>query len=180
MAAGLATLAAVCGVVSPHGEPNEVSRRHRFFYFLENHGWSTCLIFVEGRIYEMRPTHIFENPIEVLLNSMTELLDGANETEFIWHDEPGEYKWSIKRSQEKRHKILVSISECTQVNTFEKPKLETLNFEAKLKLFSICVLNQMNKIRDLMLEKSFSEHRKGEFPSNIFKEYRLAHERVYL
>jgi hypothetical protein len=150
-----------------------------FFYFLENHGWSTCLIFVEGRVYEMGPTHIFENPIEVLLNSMTELLQGANETEFVWHDEPGEYKWSIKRNLEQKHKILVSITECTQINTFEKPKLETLNFEVKLKLFSICILRQMDKIRDLMSEKSFKEHREGGFPYNTFKEYKLAHEQAY-
>ena len=71
-----------------------------FFYLLENHGWSTCLIFIEGKVYEMGPTYIFENPIEVLLNSMTELLQRTSETEFMWPDEPGEYKGSIKRNLE--------------------------------------------------------------------------------
>lgn len=150
-----------------------------FFYFLENHGWSTCLIFIEGKVYEMGPTHVFDNPIEVLLNSMIELLKGANETEFTWHDEPGEYKWSIKRNKKQKHKILVSITECMQINTFEKSKFETLNFEVKLKLFSICILCQMEKIRNLMLEKSFKEHREGQFPYNKFEEYKLAYEQAY-
>ena len=140
-----------------------------FFYFLKNHGWSTCLIFVEGRVYELGPTHIFENPIEVLLDSMTEILNGADESEFKWHDEPGEYHWRIMRNQEQKHKILVSITGCTQINTFASPKIETLKFEVKLKLFSICILRQMEKIRDLLAEKSFNEHRKGEYPFDTFK-----------
>ena len=41
-----------------------------FFYFLENQGWSTCLIFVEGKMYEMGPTHVFENPIDALRESI--------------------------------------------------------------------------------------------------------------
>jgi hypothetical protein len=150
-----------------------------FFYFLENHGWSTCFIFVGGRMYEMGPTHIFDNPIEVLLNSLIDLLAGATESEFIWHDEPGEYKWLIKRNQEQNHKIDVSITDCVQINGTEKQKLETLKFEVKLKLFSICVLRQMEKIRDLMSEKSFKEHREGEFPFDTFSEFKHAYERAY-
>ena len=150
-----------------------------FFYVLDNHGWSTCLIFIEGKVYEMGPTHVFENPIEVLLNSMIELLSGASESEFIWADEPGEYKWSIMRNSEQKHKIAISITNCIQINTFEKPKIENLNFEVKLKLFSVCILRQMEKIRDLMTEKSFKENRGGEFPYDKFKEYKSCHERVY-
>ena len=76
-----------------------------FFYFLEGHGWSTCYIFVEGRTYEMGPTHVFDNPIEVLLRALTELLSGADEVGFKWHDEPGEYNWTIKRNKEQKHII---------------------------------------------------------------------------
>src|SRR5690606_8414634 len=102
-----------------------------FYYFLENHGWCTCLIFVSGNIYKMGPTHIFGNPIVALLNAMTELLKGAVEADFIWHDEPGEYKWSIYRNKEQKHKIFVSITGCIQLNTSEQPKPETLEFEVK-------------------------------------------------
>lgn len=41
----------------------------------------------------MGRTHIFWNPIEVLLHALIELIEGANETEFVWHDEPGEYRY---------------------------------------------------------------------------------------
>jgi hypothetical protein len=160
---------------SPQKYPDDVD----FFYSLENHGWSTCIIFVGGKMYEMGPTHIFENPIAVLLNSLIDLLAGATESDFTWHDEPGEYKWSIKRNQEQSHKIDISIADCVQISGVEKQKLVTLNFEVKLKLFSICVLRQMEKICDLMSEKSFKEHREGEFPFNTFSEFRRSYERAY-
>ncbi|MCG9599236.1 hypothetical protein L1D15_21335 [Vibrio sp. Isolate25] len=150
-----------------------------FLYFLENHGWSTCLVYVGGEIYEMGPTHIFENPIEVLLNGLIEMIQGADEVNFKWHDEPGEYVWSIKRNKEQKHKMVVSISGCTRVNASGKAKHETLDFEVKLKLFSVCVLKQMEKIRDLMTEKSFKENREGEFPYTVFKEFQRAYDRAY-
>lgn len=127
----------------------------------------------------MGPSHIFENPIEVLLDGMIKLLEGANEHEFIWNDEPGEYKWSIKRNHEQKHKIFVSITGCIQINAIGKPEVETLNFEVKLKLFSICILRQMEKIRDLMKDNSFKENREGEFPYKTFKEYKSVHERAF-
>ncbi|MCO7188527.1 MULTISPECIES: hypothetical protein [unclassified Pseudoalteromonas] len=150
-----------------------------FFYFLENHGWSTCVVFINGKMYEMGPTHIFENPIEILLSSMIDLLNGADSVDFQWQDEPGEYNWSIRRNPEQKHKVQISITGCTQVNTFKDPKIEDLSFEVKLKLFSICVLRQMEKIRDMMQEKSFNENREGDFPYELFKKYKQLHERVY-
>ena len=150
-----------------------------FFYFLKRHGWSDCLIYVDGRIYQMEPTHIFNNPIEALLIAMTELLQGANECEFTWYDEPGEYMWSFKRDMDQRHKIRVSINGCTLLNATDKALDETVCFEVKIKSFSICVLRQMEKVRDLMSEASFKTNRENEFPHSIFKEYSLAHQQLY-
>lgn len=150
-----------------------------FYYFLETDGWSTCFIYVAGKMYEMGPTHIFENPIKVLLNGFTELLRGAKEIKFKWHDEPGEYNWHIKRNKEQKHKILISITECVEIKCDSKPKLETIKFEVKLKLFSICILHQMEKIHDLMAEKSYKENREGQFPFNAFNEFKQAYEQAY-
>jgi hypothetical protein len=146
------------------------------FYILENHGWSTCYIYVGGEIYKMVPTHVFNNPIEVLLNGLSFMLQGDNETEFIWHDEPGVYKWEIKRNLEQRHKVQISITEYTKLQCDTNPKLETIRFEVKLKLFCLCVLKQMEKIRDLMTEKSFKVHRENAFPYQTLKDFQLAYE----
>ena len=44
---------------------------------------------------------------------------------------------------------------------------------------ALCILRQMEKIRDLMSEPSFKEHREGEFPYKTFEAYKLTHERTY-
>jgi hypothetical protein len=62
-----------------------------FFYMLDKYGWSTCYIQVGHEMYHMGPTHIFDNPISILLENFTALLDGAMEVTFVWHDEPGTY-----------------------------------------------------------------------------------------
>ena len=151
-----------------------------FFYILENHGWSTCYLNIGGAMYEMGPTHVFNNPIEVLLDGFISIINGADEVTFKWHDEPGEYVWSIKRNLEQKHKVKISITDCFRLQPNAKPSMEDLEFEVKLKLFSICVLRQMEKIRDLMTEKSFKENREGEFPYSTLKDFEQAFSKAYL
>jgi hypothetical protein len=55
----------------------------------------------------------------------------------------------------------------------------TIEFEVKLKLFALCILKQMEKIRELLGEKSFAEHRKNEFPYSAFKEFECAYAQAY-
>jgi hypothetical protein len=43
-----------------------------FFYLLEKHGWSTCYIHVDKQMYCMGPTHIFGNPLSVLLEKLSD------------------------------------------------------------------------------------------------------------
>ena len=152
-----------------------------FVYILENHGWSTCHIYIEGAIYEMGPTHILGNPIEALLDGFVCLLKGDNEVCFKWHDEPGEYNWEIKRNAKQQHKVNISITNCFHINSPEqlKPSPKTIEFEVKLKLFALCILKQMEKIRELMCEKSFAEHRKNEFPYSSFKDFERAYAQAY-
>ena len=147
-----------------------------FFYVLENDGWSTCYIYIGGEMFVMGPTHVFNDPIAVLLNGLISLLRGENSVEFLWHDEPGEYKWNVTRNFEQKHIVNVSITECAKIHCDSKPKIQTLEFEVKLKLFCLCVLRQMEKIRDLMTEKSYKEHREGDFPYSEFNEFLSAYE----
>jgi len=102
-----------------------------------------------------------------------------HEVTFKWHDEPGEYVWTINRDLEQKHKVKISITNCVKVQSNSKPKLETIKFDVKLKLFSLCILKQMEKIRDLMIEKSFKENREGEFLFDELKEYEKAYLNAY-
>ena len=152
-----------------------------FYFTLDNHGWSVCYINIEGSIYSMHLTHVFDNPIDVLLEGFISILSGENRVEFKWHDEPGEYVWNTDRIDDQRHKVRISIIDCFHINSPEElqPKLQTLEFGVKIRLFCICILKQMEKIRDLMTEKSFSEYRRNQFPHKTFNEFKSAYERVF-
>ena len=66
-----------------------------------------------------------------------------------------------------------------QIRCDLKPKLERIEFEVKLKLFALCILKQMEKIRDLMTERSFKEHREEGFPFLRFKRFQQAYVQEY-
>lgn len=142
-----------------------------FFYFLEQHGWSTCIVYVGGQIFQMGPTHIFENPIEVLLEAFTSILKGESKSEFVWHDEPGEYNWKIQVIPEQKHKVKISITNCELLQFNTKPSLEVLEFEVKLNLFCICIKKQMEKIQEMLAESTFKKNRENSFPHKAFKEF---------
>jgi hypothetical protein len=146
-----------------------------FFYLLDKHGWSTCYIHVNHELYCMEPTHIFGNPISILLENFTALLNGATEIAFVWHDEPGTYSWSIARIAAQQHKLCINIDGCMQLVS---SKRTSLTFTVKIKQFCISLLRQTQKIRDMMQENSYREHR-GEFPQKEFAEFERAYAKAF-
>lgn len=85
-------------------------------YLLDGHGWGTCLLHVDQKIYLLNPTYIFGDPLEILFRSLTVLLDGAPAVGFSWYDEPGEYKWILARDPQQQHRVNVSVSDCQEMN----------------------------------------------------------------
>ncbi len=146
-------------------------------YLLDKHGWSSCYLYVENSIYFLGPTHIFNHPIEELLNGLILMLRGEKECSFSWYDEPGEDKWFVKRNEEQHHKIQVSITECAKIESGKQLISETVEFEVKQKIFCYCVYSQMKKIYKLMSEKSYSEDR--DFPYEVFKDFRREFSKKY-
>ena len=149
-----------------------------FFYVLRDHGWSSCLIYVDGKIYGYDLTHIFENPIEVLLSHLTGFMKGEDEVSFNWHDEPGHNACTFTRQKDQHHKMDVSITNSFQINTGTQPEGMTLTFPVKTKVFMTCVLKQMEKIRDLMTDRSFKDHR-AQFPHISFNDFKSAFDNLY-
>ncbi|MCX7554529.1 hypothetical protein OS175_11600 [Marinicella sp. S1101] len=149
-----------------------------FLYILRDHGWSSCLIYVNGKIYGYDLTHIFENPLEKLLSHLTGILSGELEVSFKWHDEPGHSLVTIKRNTEQNHLINISITNSFQVNTKSDEEFSTLNIHVKNKVFMTCVLKQMEKIRDLMTEQDYKDNR-AKFPHTTFKSFKLAFDNCF-
>ena len=116
----------------------------------------------------MGPTHIFNSPLDELVGGFQELLDGANECEILWYDEPGAYIWTVSRDMDMRHIVTVKIDEYADLdpgNVDQKENREiikTTEFTVKLKSFCICLLKQLEKLDALMKEKSYQRGREDE------------------
>lgn len=142
------------------------------FYTLKEHGWSTCYLFINGKMHEMIISHVFNDPIGEMLDSLIVILSGAKESNFSWFDEPGEYHWNLKRYQDRQHIIIINI-------TSDDKQLDGLSFEIKIKHFCILLLSQMMKIQELLRENYSNKNRKGKFPYQIFKQFCNAYYQKY-
>ena len=150
-----------------------------FLYTLDGYGWSSCLIRVQSRLYFLGPTHIFDDPTEVLLESLIRLLRGENEISFKWYDEPGEYNWTLKKQKDRKHVIDMTVTNCSMLSFSEKHELTTLQASVKLKHLCICILHQVLKTQDLMAEKSYNKTRVDQFPYKTVKEFQKAFNTAY-
>lgn len=144
------------------------------FFSLNLHGWSECYIRLPGKLYILTLTHIFDNPIEVLLSHMTGLLRGENFVSFTWKDEPGVHECSFTREPEEQHKLKITISNVSQLNTFGKPVMEDITFTVNEFIFMSHVLYEMEKISHLTTEKSYRDNR-SKYPFNEFKDFKQAY-----
>lgn len=134
-------------------------------YVLSPHGWSTCILFIDKHIYELRISHVFSDPIYDFIEAAISLLKGASDIEFTWWDEPGGNRWKIARDSNQRHKVRIVVTEFLSCYGHEIDRERILTeFEIKISHFSALVYYQMAKIAALLKEKSFEKNRSGEFP----------------
>ncbi len=139
-------------------------------YFLETHGWSTCILYIGGITHLLCISHVFSDPIYDLISATISILKGASEIEFFWWGEPGGNHWKVVKNQEKRYQVIITITEFPScygdLITEEKILVE---FEIKISHFAALIYYQMKKIEALLAEKSFEKDRSGEFPYAEFR-----------
>jgi hypothetical protein len=148
-----------------------------FFYVLRDHGWSSCLIYVNGKVYAYDLTHIFENPIEILLSHLTGFINGENEVTFRWNDEPGHHQVTISSHPENKHLMRLTVT-CSHHKTSNSPENLDLHCQTNTKIFMTSVLKQMEKIRDTMKERNFQDDR-ATFPFSEFNSFNQAFKNRY-
>jgi hypothetical protein len=148
-------------------------------YVLEPHGWSTCILYIAGNTYNLSITHIFDDPIDALIESTILLLKGTAETEFLWWSEPGGNRWRITRQPAQRHRLNIILTEFSSPYHPITDEKEIVQFEIKLSHFATLVYYQMKKTACLLHEKSFKKNRPYSFPFARFHELEalMAHQK---
>jgi hypothetical protein len=138
-------------------------------YILAPHGWSTCILYVEGITHLLCISHVFGDPIYDLISATISTLKGTSDVEFIWWDEPGGNRWKIVKNKEKHHQVIITVTEFS--SSYGDPITEEkilAEFEVKTNHFATLIYYQMKKIESLLKEKSFEKNRAGEFPYTEF------------
>jgi hypothetical protein len=139
-------------------------------YVLEPHGWSNCLLYLDGSVHKTSISYVFGDPIYDCIEAIILLLQGLPEAEFTWCGEPGGWRWNIARNPKQHHMINITITEFgdsdgTAVIRDEEILVE---FEIKTRHFATLVYYQMKKISILLKDKSFDKSRSGNFPHAQF------------
>jgi hypothetical protein len=139
-------------------------------YILRPHGWSICILHVNGRIHELSISHVFGEPIRDLVEATIAILKGATAVEFTWWSEPGGVQWQINRNIQQQHRVKIVVTDLlSDFGEPVKPRGTLAEFEIKTNHFSTLVYTQMLKIMLLLQEQSFEKNRSGEFPYVEFR-----------
>lgn len=147
-------------------------------YILEGHGWSSCHIFVGHEIHSFEPTHVFNNPLEELLNGFVSLLKGGKSACANWFDEPGSNTLVFEIDQARNDHVKVTINTFSD-NEAKGEILEKVFFTCYLKDIVICLWHQIQKLKKQLERRKFSESRNADFPKHAVKEFEKAYAEKY-
>ncbi len=142
-------------------------------YYLDEHGWSTCWIYSNGKLYEISIMHIYqEDPIEECLNSLIGIIKGEVERKFIWYGEPGGEQITLKEIPDKKHMVNFKVEGFAEDYGDKIKDLETnIEFEINKKQLIRMFYFEFKKIYELMKDRHYKENRKNEFPFRKFIEF---------
>ncbi|MDA9773839.1 hypothetical protein N9B82_02685 [Saprospiraceae bacterium] len=149
-------------------------------YYLDEHGWSSCWIYADDKLYEVSITHIFpEDPIEECINAMIGIINGESERIFNWYGEPGGDQIIIREIPTEKHKIKFKVigfseeyGEVIKDLEARTNKIEMAFDIKKIQLIRIFYF-EFKKIFELMKDKHFEEKRKNNFPFKLFREFEI-------
>ena len=77
-------------------EPRSV----KLSYKLTGQGWASAVILDDDRRFAMERISYLSDAFNDLLQAAIGLLEGAGRVWFLWHDEPGEHRWIIHRTDD--------------------------------------------------------------------------------
>ncbi|QDA60123.1 hypothetical protein [Hymenobacter jejuensis] len=146
-----------------------------FVLRLHSEGWSTCIIYIENKSYELIITHVFGDPYYNFMHSLMGLINGLQSANFFWYNEPGGARIEITKLKAGKDIVLVNIQSFKEAFGNEiKVYEENICFEIKLKSLLILSYMQLKKIFLLLKERDFAQHRSDGFPFRKFVEFEKA------
>ncbi len=149
-------------------------------YYLDEHGWSSCWIYANHKLYEVSITHIYsECPIEDCINALIGIMNGETERKFNWYGEPGGDQIILREIPTAKHKINFRVIGFYEeygedIGDLEarQEKIKTAFDIKKIQLIRMFYF-EFKKIFELMKDKHFKEKRKNDFPFKKFSEFEL-------
>lgn len=142
-------------------------------YFLDEHGWSICWIYINSELYKMSISHVFgECPIEACLNSLIAIMKGEKKRQFNWYGEPGGEQITIKEIKSEKHLVNFEVNRFSEMYGKEQKEMEKgIDFKiAKTQLMRMFYY-EFKKISELLRDKAYAENRKNLFPFRKFREF---------
>lgn len=146
--------------------PNDVD----FSFHLWPHGWSTAILWVDGKSTEFNLTHVFNDPLESLINSTTRLATGGSSSTIEWSDEPGTYIVKLNVIKTERHLLSVDIEEYSPELPLHTPNdlTKTTTFNVSRDYWLHIVGAELQKIADSFGHRNYRESRDYVFPRNLY------------
>lgn len=131
------------------------------------HGWSRLTFEASDTSLELRVTHIFDNPVEALLDFAEALRKQVFPASIILHDEPGAHTLVLNNHDEPALKALRSDDQFPRRST----GLEIAEFRVDPSFVAIQIEADLERIAHLLKHEVYQSHR-SEFPWARFKSYK--------
>lgn len=104
-----------------------------FAYRLTGTGWAEACISDHASAVSIRASYLTD-ALGLLLKAVDQLLQGADEARCSWADEPGEYRWIIKRDRDHAHLRVLTFHD---IESLEPDESGVVNFETKQPLHDV-------------------------------------------
>ena len=143
-----------------------------FSLILHPHGWSTFLLSINRKAYEIEISGALSDPFYDFTSLLLSLLNNEEEVTIKWLGEPSGTKIHIVRNKVQRHllDVIVINFDYDLATGAISNKSELVSFEIKQKQFLTIGFYQLKKTYYLLQEKNFAKDRKSEFPYDLYDE----------
>ncbi len=131
------------------------------------HGWSVLYLIIRGEIRRYAVTHIFSDPLHVLIDLCSLMIDRTDGLIRLY-DEPGEAIVTVAFDHDQPHLVELSVLTSDDMNTAPEKARHEFTMTAPTIVLIEQVMSQLYKIRALLSDKAYARDRDA-FPHQAFR-----------